>query len=361
MLPDNLISADSHVVEPPELWQERMPSAWRTRAPHVENRGETGDWFVADEVAFPVALSFQGPKPAEKRSQFGTYAEAPVGAWEPAARLKEQDTDGVSAEIIYPSNSLFLFALRDGAYQRAVFATYNDWLAEFCNAGEGRLVGVALISGSDIPEAVREVERAARLGLRGVMIQGDNPAIPYGNPRYDPLWAACEAHRMPVSFHSLTAAQSTERRDIGLAGYLAVPHMAQITLATMILGGVLERFPSLQVVCAENDIGWIPHLLFRMDHGYRTHRHWSGQQQLSLTPSDYFRRQVWSTFMEDHIGVEMRHHYAADRLMWASDYPHGESTWPNSRQVVAEKLAGVDGDEQRLIKRENVKRLYRLE
>jgi predicted TIM-barrel fold metal-dependent hydrolase len=357
-----LISADSHVNEPQDLWSRRVAAAFRDRAPRIERRDGMGDWFVADGILpFPVALGMAAPKAVEERTMLGTYDEGPAGGWDPDARIADQDADGVEAEVIYPTHGLLLFGLQDGAYQHACFAAYNEWLAEFTRAHPERLAGIGLISVEDVPAAVREVERIARLGLRGIMIPGDNPDPHYGDPRYDPLWAACQAHDLPISLHTLTGRRRVEAPDgLGLARYVGLIHNVQFTLATFILHRVLERFPGLKLVSAENDIGWIPHYVMRLDYAYNKHRHWCGQDELALLPSEYFRRQVWATFMDDRPGIHAREFYSVDRMMWASDYPHSDSTWPRSREIVERNLEGTTAEEKRKITRANASRLYGL-
>lgn len=267
MADERLISADSHVCEPKDLWTTRMAAPFRERAPRVEHRGATGEWFVADGILpYPVALGMAAPKEVDKRSMFGTYEEGRPGGWDPEARIADQDIDGVAAEVLYPTNALMLFALRDGPFQAACFTTYNDWVAEFTRAHPDRLAGIALVSVHDPAAAAREIERTARLGLRGIMVQGDNPEPHYGDPSYDPLWAACQAHSMPVSLHTLTGRKFVDApKDLGLARYVGLIHMVQLTLATLIMHAVCERFPGLKLVSAENDIGWIAHYLMRLD------------------------------------------------------------------------------------------------
>lgn len=359
-----LYSADSHVFEPQDLWTRRIASAFRDRAPKIVRKPETGDWLVADGVPpIAVALSIQAGRDIDKRSQYGLYEEARPSGWDPAARLADQDLDGVGAEVLYPSNALFLYSAPDISYQRACFDAYNEWLAEFVSYAPSRLIGVGLVSVVEVAEAVRQVERVAKLGLRGVMIQGENPAVHYGDRRYDPLWAACQDNGLPVTMHGLTYGpgnRTAPPEEYGLAGYIGVPYMVEYSLATLLLFGVFERFPKLSVVSAENDIGWIAHFLARLDHAYTTHRAWSGQQRLSLLPSEFFKRQVWATFMDDPVGIFTRSFYSVDRIMWASDFPHSDSTWPKSLEIAARNLEGTTDAERAKVTRDNVRALYRI-
>jgi uncharacterized protein len=366
---DAIISADSHVSEPGDLWTTRIAAAYRDRAPHMEARGDMGDFMVADGISpMPVGLGIAAPRDPKDIKFFGVkYEEARPGGWDPDARLKDQDIDGVSAEVLYPTLTMPMFAIPDGGYQHACFQAYNDWLADFCRTHPQRLVGIGLISLHDIDAAVSEVARIATLGLRGAMIRGDSPEdCPYGDPHYDPLWAALQDHHLPVSLHILTSGKRqslnpSAQAGSRMAGVMTVIHYIQRSIADMIFNRVFERFPKLKVVSAENDIGWIAHYMGRMDHAYNRHRHWLGQGPLQMLPSEFFKQNVWATFMDDVAGMATRHLVGVDRLMWASDYPHSDSTWPESQAVLAKHFAGVPDGERRRIIADNARALYGID
>jgi predicted TIM-barrel fold metal-dependent hydrolase len=255
-----------------------------------------------------------------------------------------------------------LFRIRDPQLQAACFRAYNDWLADFCAAAPGRLVGVALIALTDVAAGVAELERCARRGLRGAMIWSASPDDrPYGAPEFEPFFAAAEAARIPVSLHLGTGAVPVTGTggDMSVA-YMLTHHAAQRSIAQLIFGAVLERHPRLSVVSVENDIGWIPHYLERLDHAGEKFRAFQ-PQRLSLRPSDYFRRQIAATFQEDRIGIRLRDVIGVATLLWASDYPHTDSTWPRSREVIARDLGDIPATERDEITRRNAARLYGLE
>jgi len=360
-----LVSADSHVVEPGDVWTSRMDRRWGDRTPRVVgHRGQPGAVFVCEDVPPFGIAAFSGADvaPEELPSHFTKgYERVRPGGWDPTARLRDQERDGVVAEVIYPSLALQLFRIRDAEFQAATFRAYNDWLAEFCGHAPGRLAGVALIPLHDVSLGVAELERAARLGLRGVMIWSSAPDDrPYSDPAYEPFWAAAEGARLPLSLHLGTGAVPLG----GTAGMLAVAYMfthhaAQRSIVQMIFGGVLERHPVLRIVSVENDIGWIPHYLDRLDHAGDKFR--AFHPHLGLRPSEYFRRQVAATFQEDRIGILLRDAVGREGLLWASDYPHTDSTWPRSREVIARDFADVPAAELRSIVCDNAARLYGLE
>jgi predicted TIM-barrel fold metal-dependent hydrolase len=355
-----LVSADSHVVEPGDVWTTRMDRRWGDRTPRVAP-GANGSVFVCEDVPPFGIAAFSGADvaPEELPAHFTAgYERVRPGGWDPAARLRDQERDGVVAEVVYPSLALQLFRIRDPEFQAATFRAYNDWLAEFCAAAPDRLAGIALVPLHDVAVGVAELERARRLGLRGALIWSSAPDDrPYSDPSYEPFWSAAEAAGTPLSLHLGTGATPLG----GTAGMLAVAYMfthhaAQRSLAQMIFGGVLERHPRLRIVSVENDVGWIPHWLERVDHAGEKFR--AFHPHLSLRPSEYFRRQVAATFQEDRTGIRLRDALPAGSLLWASDYPHTDSTWPRSREVVARDFADVPEPELRAIVHDNAARLY---
>jgi predicted TIM-barrel fold metal-dependent hydrolase len=367
-----LISADSHVNEPGDLWVERVDKPFRDRAPRVvENPPgqKPGAYFVLEGIP-PIHLAQgtgAGKKPEELPGfyQSSTYADRRAGGWDPAARLKDMDLDGVDADVIYTTLGFRQFWFTDGALQRACFRVYNDWLADYCAYAPRRLAGLALISLHDVGEGIRELQRCAGRGLKGALIWASPPeAAPYSSTVYDPFWAAAQDLGMPISLHSITGMGAESRLAIKqpLDRYVRTAvlcHEVQRTLVVLIFSGVLERFPRLRLVSAENEVGWLPFFLQKLDQAQEEYRYLY-PAPLTLKPSEYFRRQVHATFIDDAVGVANRELIGVENMMWSSDYPHTVSTWPHSREVVERDFKGVPDDEKRLIVRENVARLYGL-
>jgi len=361
-----VLSADSHVVEPLDLWTERCAPDDAERVPRLvrEAHGRAG-CFVACEGALPMPLEAfcsAGMSPEELAEAFsrGDAAVRP-GAREPAARLADMSADGIVAEVLYPSVALQAFRLGDGALQRDCFRIYNDWLAELCRQAPRQLFGVALASLFEPEVGVREIERAARLGLRGVMIWCAPPSgESYADAKYERVWAAAAACGLPVSLHLGTTRDLSAPGEALAIAYMMTIQPVQRALSQLILGGVLERHRGLRIVSVENEIGWLPHFLARMDHGAEKYRAVSG---LGLTrrPSEIFAEQVGATFQEDRVGIEARARIGVASLMWASDYPHSDSTWPRSQAVIERDLAGVPDDERDLILGANAARLYGID
>jgi predicted TIM-barrel fold metal-dependent hydrolase len=370
-----LISSDSHVSEPPNLWVERLDAPYRDRAPKVvlNPEGQEGAYFVYE--GYPphnLAIGLGAGRTPEELAAFlktGTYGDARPGGWDPAQRLPDMELDGVEAEVLYTTLGFRLFWLNDAGLQRACFRVYNDWLAEYCSYAPTRLKGLALISLYDPPEGAKELVRCAKLGLKGAMIWCSPPAEqPYSLPLYDPFWAAAQDLDMPVSLHAITGMEripweyGAEKRAMRST---VTPHEIEKSFSILILSGVLERFPRLKIVSAENNCGWLPYYLQRMDRTFSrfgpsgTVTPWP--TKLTLKPSEYFQRQMYCTFIDDAFGVASRHWIGVDNIMWSSDYPHTASTWPRSRAVIERDFKDVSEDEKWKILRGNAAKLYGFE
>jgi len=362
-----IISADSHMTEPPDLWTSRLDFKYRAHAPKVVEsyEGKKGAYFVCEGLKpFPVGGIFGSGKKAEELPEHFKkgYEAAPKSVWDPAERLKEQDADGVSAEALYTSMGMLLFGLDDAELRAACFRAFNDWAAEYCSYDPKRLIGLGVISLEDIPAAVVELERIAKKGLRGALIWGSPPDDrPYSSREYDPFWAAAQDLQMPLSLHILTGrggVQFDPRRV--LHRYMRLPQEIQLSFADLIVGGVPERFPRLKLVSAENDVSWIPHFLYRIDHAYDRLRHIEGLA-LPMLPSEYMKRNVVATFQFETTNVKFtREIFGAENILWSSDYPHTDSPWPRSRDIIAQAFAGMSEQDVQKMVGGNATRLYGL-
>jgi predicted TIM-barrel fold metal-dependent hydrolase len=364
-----LISSDSHIVEPPDLWRERIDRGFRDRGPHVISESD-GDWWMIDGTR---GNSFQGGAQAGKRFDraeelrpAARFSEVRPGAYEPAEFLRENEEDGIWASVIYPTAGLQLFRVPDVDLLSACFRAYNDWLADFCRAAPDRLRGIALINVDDIDEAVRELTRARKIGLSGGMITVAPPeAQSYDHPMYEPFWAAAQDLAAPIGLHIDTNRPApyvvAESNRSSRASLLAnADYWVRVSLGHLILEGVFERYPNLRIGSAEHELAWVPYFLDRLDYTYtqRARRsHWH-RYASDAVPSDFFRRNVFLSFQEDAIGIRDRAVIGVDCLMWGSDYPHTESTFPRSRTVLERILDGVPRQERQQITASNAARLY---
>lgn len=328
-----IISADSHVLEHPELWSSCLPASYWPEIP-------------------AGALVHEG----------GSNS---------AARLDEMSQDGVSAEVLYPTLGLSLFALedKDAQTQERAFRIYNDWLTQYCQVAPDRLVGIGLLSTYDIDHAIAEMQHCHDLGMPGVMIwEVPPPTLALRSAHYQPLWAAAQDLDMPVSLHILTGHTWGGQRllaEQGLDFYrkLSNQKLSGIldSLFDLIFGGVFDRFPRLKVVLVENEIGWIPWMLQMWDrYFHRSARPAFQPIGFELAPSDYFRRNIWATFFEDAVGASMLGPWGVDNCMWSNDFPHANSTWPHSRETIAKDLAHLSSEDRTRVLCSNVVDLYQL-
>ncbi len=363
-----IISADSHFVEPPNMWAERIDKKFRDRAPHTVRglNGREGEFFVCENVMpVPVAGFFGAGVPSAElpeHTKKGMEA-APASVWDPAARIKDQDLDGVQAEVIYTSMGMPLYGLDDVELRTACFRAYNDWAVEYCSHNPKRLLPLGLITLEDIAAGVQELQRLAKKGVKGAMIWAEPPDDrPYTHADYDPFWAAAQDLNMPLSLHILTG-----RKGMGadfFKGNLALQvstlhHEVERSIAVFVLGGVLERFPKLTIVSAENDVAWMPYFMWRMDFAQdRFGRTGAILSKLTLKPSEYIKRQVYATFINEPIFLDGLHRYAADNAMWSSDYPHTAAIWPKSQEFVKETFGGLAEEDRRKIVHDTAARVY---
>ncbi len=368
-MPPLILSSDSHVFEPPDLWQTRIDAAFRDRAPRIE-RIDGGDHVVVerDQILSGIGLisnagaRFEAPETISAR---GRMEDVHSGGWDPAQHLKDMALDGVAGEVLYPSQGLFYFKVADTGLMSAIFRAYNDWLAEFCRTDPGRLKGIAMINLDDVEDGVAELERTAHLGLSGAMI-AEYPAEDrrYDQPEYEKFWAAAASLNMPLSLHTATRRTGKIRgagtRTLRDASSRATKAFSPaLSMTDMIFSGAFERHPSLMLAIVEFELSWAPYVLTQMDYTYRE-RHGEALYRYKgdTLPSDFFHRNVMLSFQEDAIGVRLRDVIGVENLMWGSDYPHSESTFPESRRIISEILAGVPDDEQAKIVGGNTARVY---
>jgi predicted TIM-barrel fold metal-dependent hydrolase len=368
-----LLDADSHVSEPLNLWQERLPAKYRDIAPHMETtyKDRPGAWWHIEAEREPhnVILGFGANKTIEELQEFlksFSYAGAHRGGWDPDQRLKDMDRDGVTGDVLYTTLGFRMFWIRDAGFQRACFQVYNDWLAEFCRHAPERLKGLALISLYDPKQAAQDLAECAKKGLAGAVIWASPPEeLPFYDDIYDPFWAAAQELAMPLSLHEFAGFQwvdwdsSPKKRTVAMG---INSHEVERTFSTLILSGVLERFPGLKVVSAELNCGWLPYFLRRIDE--RFHARGVRSQgspfatKLTLKPSEYFRRQLYATFIDDTFAIAHRSEIGVQNMLWSSDFPHSASFWPNSQEKIAEDFRDVGEEDRSKILVRNTAKLY---
>ena len=370
-----VVSSDNHVFEPADLWTSRAPAKYKDRAPNLVSR-EDGDWWFYDGyrvlgtgAGSHPGLRFENPEELGKRS---TIEDVLLGGYIPEEHVKDLDIDGVDVSIIYPTVGGTLYSVPDSDLLTSMTSIYNDWLAEFCRAVPRRLKGIAMLNVDDVTTSVKELERSAKLGLSGGFITVHPPqGMGYDLPQYDPLWAAAQDLGIPLSLHiasnrpgvgqQFASNEDMERNNPAMLAN--ADHWVRMSLGNMIYAGVLERFPELQVGSVEHELAWVPHFLDRLDFTYSQRP--SGIKgyrfQDGALPSDFFHRQVFLGFQEDALGIQLRDIIGIDQMQWGSDYPHGEGTFPRSREIIEEILEDCTEEEKAKIVGGNATRVYNLD
>ncbi len=360
-----IISADSHITEPPNTYVDFIDPVWRDRAPRMERVDGRGDVFVVDGMKRPIDIGLAaaaGKPPEELRANGIPFEELHRGGWDPEVRLGDQARDGVAAEVIYPTVGMVLCNHRDFDYKKACFDAYNRWITEFCSKHPERLLGTGQTAMRSPEEGIADLHEIKRLGLRGVMMPG-NPALEdYDSKLYDAFWETAIELELPLSFHILTVRENAPVRGPKMNGFLSIIRGCQDIMGSLVLGGVFERHPRLRVVCVEADAGWVPHYMYRMDHAYKRHRYWlPAGQELSKLPSEYFREHIYTTFQDDFVAFQAADQMNWRRLMWANDFPHSDSTWPWSQAMLAEHAAALRPEQREAILCGNVAELYKID
>jgi predicted TIM-barrel fold metal-dependent hydrolase len=359
-----VISADSHITEHPDTYVKYIDSKWRDKAPKMVNSEEKGDLFIVDGMSRPIAMGLVAAagKDPEELSEAGVkFEDLHRSGWDPKARLGDQQRDGVAAEVIYPTVGMMICNHPDFDYKKACFDAYNRWIAEYCDENPYRLLGCGQTAMRTPQEGIEDLQAIKALGLRGVMMPGMPAEEDYDSEIYDPLWEAAIDMDMPLSFHILTT-KSGPTRGPRINTFLSIIRGNQDIMGTLIFGGVFERFPKLKIVCVEADAGWIPHYMYRMDHAYKRHRNWLAPGiNLSKKPSEYFSENIYSTFQDDWVAFRMAGDMNWRRLMWANDFPHSDSTWPWSQEMLAEHTKQLSAEQRHAILCGNVADLYGID
>ncbi|HEV8597002.1 MAG TPA: amidohydrolase family protein, partial [Candidatus Dormibacteraeota bacterium] len=376
-----MISADCHldlIWLPPTLFVDHASADMRERMPHVVD-GPKGKIWVTKKGATLGLVNGMGSAGreyvpgrihrADRMAATGLYEDGKKGIRrlsDPELRLRDQDRDGVQAEVLYGILGA-TSRMNDPDATVEVMRIYNEWLADFCATHPDRYAGLASIPNNPIEAAIAEVERVAKRGaVRGLDVANSPDLKPLWDPYWNPLWEVIDASGLPLHFHTVgsrlpealqklvfmgsdlaRAPADATAEDKRLARMAFATHITgfQINMANVLMslvyGGVLEHYPRIRVVLGEAGIGWIPYILWRMD------GEWEDQfKDLSLTmePSGYWRRQCYATYQTDPVGVKLIDELGADRIMWGSDFPHPDGVWPDSREYIQRELGGVAAD-----------------
>jgi len=391
-----MISADCHLDLcwlPPDLFTSRASAALKDRVPYTKEGPRGPVWVTNRGASLGMACGMGSAgreyipgrvHRADRMASTGLYEDGKRGIrriTDPELRLKDQDRDGVQAEVLYGVLGT-TGRMNDPEAAVEVLRIYNEWLADFCSTHPDRYAGLASIPNHPLDAAIAEVQRVVKRGaLRGLDIANSADLKPLWDPYWNPLWDVIDGCSLPLHFHTVggytpdhirkiiaigsdpTRANTPDapKVDLPVARSAFASNITQFQmnmsniLTSMIFSGVFERYPRMKLVLGESGIGWIPYVLWRMD------AEWEDQfKDLSLTmpPSEYWKRQCWATYQTDPIGVKLLGELGADKVMWGSDFPHPDGVWPDSREYVARELGHVPADVRRKIVCDNAGKLY---
>lgn len=371
-----VVSADSHVHEPHDLWSKRIDKKFRDRVPRIEVDDKGRKWFVVEgfrksiirETPRDEQISLSKFKPVsmegeQKKRELdptkGGLHQVPGSA--SVERYGDMDHDGVDAEVVFPNKGLTNWSSPDSEFQTALCRISNDWAHEVFGEST-RTYPVACVAPSDVVACVKEIHRIASMGFHAVMmppiLQGG-----YNRPELDQIWGALTETRLPVCFHAGTGKDPRTAAGNGGAIINYVVHAMNTVLEPVVQlcsSGVFDRYPTLNFATIEAGAGWVPFALWAMDHGHEKHAFWVSPQ-LKERPSEYFRRHGHASFQDDPIAVETRKWMGVDTIMWGNDYPHLEGTWPNSEEVAGRIAAETSREEFAKIVGLNAARLFNID
>jgi predicted TIM-barrel fold metal-dependent hydrolase len=365
-----MVSVDDHVVEPPHLFEGRLPARYADLAPQFVTRADgTSAWLYEGQEMTNVALNAVSGRPPEEYGMEPTsFDEIRPGCWNIDERVKDMDANGVLGSMCFPSFPQFcgqLFArTEDKDVALAMLQAYNDWhIDEWCGTHPGRFIPCVLPAIWDPEACAAEVRRTAAKGAHAVTFS-ENPSK-LGWPsihsdHWDPFWAACSDENVVVCMHIGSSSQlviTSPDAPIDCLITLTPMNIVQAA-ADLVWSNVLRKFPALNVALSEGGIGWIPYFLERVDYNYDRHHRWTGQDFGDRLPSEVFNEHVITCFIDDHFGVASREFLNMDRVCWECDYPHSDSTWPTAPETLAKQLDGVSDHDIDRITHLNAMRLF---
>jgi predicted TIM-barrel fold metal-dependent hydrolase len=384
----NAISADSHVNEPARMFIDRVPAKLKDRAPRIIDLDNGGEAWRMEDVDSPIpfgsaAVHHRATKRFDRASykaRFGElkdglqrgvrYADILQGSFDPKERVKEQIEDNLDGEFFYNNPGVWgaVKAARDPELVYHCFRAYNDWMAEFCSHDPSRLFSIGIIPSTGIDDAIAELKRCLiDLDLKGVALESyPNGSLTDPSPEDDRFWAIAEEIGKPVSLHlsirvPVNAIAMHSKGNVADLRKVMASGSFQTVSQKLILSGVFDRFPKLKFVGAEVQSGWVPFYLERFDATYKRLAPEQGLK-LEMLPSEYFMRNIYTTFIIDQVGINNRYTIGVDRMMWMCDFPHSVSNWPIDVELAHAQLkaGGVPADEWERLMWRTVADLYKL-
>jgi predicted TIM-barrel fold metal-dependent hydrolase len=368
-----LVSVDDHVVEPPGMFDHHLPAKYRDVAPRVVTT-EAGDdvWLYEGQELPNIGLNaVSGRPPEEYGIEPTSFAEMRPGCHDVDRRIDDMDANGVLGSMCFPSFPQFcgqLFARTDDKdVALAMLQAYNDWhIDEWCGAHPGRFIPLSLPPVWDPELMAAEVRRVSAKGCHAVTFSENPEKLGWPSmhsEHWDPFWSACCDEGTVVCLHIGSSSElviTSIEAPINVMISLQPMNIVQAA-ADLVWSRVMTEFPSLRIALSEGGIGWVPYFLERIDYVYKNHHKWTGQDLGGRLPSELFHEHFILCFIDDAAGVEQRHHMNLAHLTWECDYPHSDSTWPESPELLARSLEGCRDEEVRAITHENAIREFRFD
>lgn len=384
------ISADSHALEGPQVF-DGLAERFGDDAPRVVHRDGKGDHIVTPNMPgrsrnvavmalAGTRLDYETPLPREHASKpsagsiddpeiqayfSGGYAAMRPGLTDGARRPDDQDIDGVSAEVLYPG-WFPMFSLQNLDLMVALQQNYNDWMHQQQVLSQGRLVGLAALPVQRPDDAVAELERVIDLGFKGIVIPSNAPrGRRYSDEEYDRMWAIAEEAGLPVGFHVACMShipdwlKAMRDRD-PIVQYAGSPALIHDTMIELMVRGVCAKHPDLKFVLAEFNAGWVAHWLDKVQQGWAREYAKDSSSTPPVDVLEIWKRQFFATIEDDTAALRTRELIGEETLLWGSDYPHTDSTWPCSAQVLDEMFEDYSPETRDKITRTNVANLYSL-
>ena len=358
-----MVSADNHINGPPDLFEKRVDKRFRHRLPRQEVDENGVKWSITEGLRPMKIRDFKLSGEDRERSMGGYF--------DYEKRWNDHDRDGVDAEVVFPNGGgLMAWATPDPRLATALCRAQNDWYYEVLSDHFDVTVPAALIAPADVDEAIKEVDRAVKLGFRALNIPvrpfhesagAKSSQIGYNSPMFEPLWNAIEDADVPLTCHVATGKDPRTASGEGGAVINYVTHALTPAIEPFThfcASGILERHPKLRFGTIESGIGFLPWVLSGMDEAYEKHHFWVFPK-LKMLPSDYFRRQCFASFQEDPAGIMLARDYQiTGNALWGSDYPHHEGSWPHSDEAIARTMGQLTEEERRNVLGLNAARLF---
>src|SRR5438477_4019403 len=388
-----IVSVDDHVVEPAHVWTDRLPAKYRDVGPRVVRAplgemtfvggkfsfapGDDGpmcDWWFYEDLRWPqTRLSAAAGFPRDEvKITAITYDEMRPGCYEPKARIEDMEMNWVDASLCFPTFPRFcgqtFSEVDDKQLGLACIEAYNDWMVEeWCGDSGGRLIPLIIVPLWDASLAAAEVRRNAERGVHAVCFSEipshlGLPSIHSG--LWDPFFAACAETNTVVCMHIGSSSRmpaTSGDAPVAVAATLSFNN-AMASMTDFLFSGVLIRFPQLKLAYSEGQIGWLPYVLERADDVWREHRAWGGVKDIvPEPPSTYYYRQIFGCFFRDRHGLESLERVGLDNITFETDYPHTDSTWPDTKAIAEDMMAGLPDEAIRKIVRGNAIRMLELD